>query len=300
MFQLEENKKILKNIIYLNSQINNSSIHFRNTKYRIMRKRIKSINRDIKRNCEFVIKKSEVKINPIIIYICIKSNSLYIKSKFLFLIMLFIIYFQGYFVEKELLEMPFFGLSDLYLDIHNNIIINSNFLVLLIVLCLSNYTYYFFYRIACLKLILFTSLIIITCLFFLYHFIVYENDDFPVDLNQYNFRTFDIPHIRENNYKTNILLFFIQLFLNGITFYINIFFLKISKTLYRCTFLGINNIVFFVSFVFADMVIFQIKHYFILIGSLNFVGIVVAIFLSEHTNIPFIINDLKIIKRKSI
>ena len=50
---------------------------------------------------------------------------------------------------------------------------------------------------------------------------------------------------------------------------------------------------------FGDMLIFQVKHYFILVGSLNFIGIVVVIFLGEFKNIPFIINDLKKIVVKS-
>ena len=293
VFQLEENKKILNSIV----SANNNKTNFKITYYRIMKKRIKSINRDIKRRCEFIIKKSEMKINPFIIITCLKSNTSFMKSRYLFLIMLFMIYTQEYFVEKEILEEPFFGISDLYFDRHNNIIINSNFFILVIVIYLSNITFYFFYRISCFNLILFTSLIIITFLFFLYHFIAYQNEDLPVNLSQFNFKTFDIPHIRENNNKAHILLFIIQFFLNGIKFYINILFLKISNTLYRCTFLGINSLLYIISISFGDIIIFQIKHFFILIGSINFFGIIVAIFLGEFRNITFIINDLKNIKK---
>ena len=249
----------------------------------------------IRRECDLIIKKPEVKFNPYVIYACLTSNAYYMKSKHLFSIILFIIYIQGYFVKKELLEEPFFGLSDLYLDKYNNFVINSNFFILGIVIYISNYIYYFFYRISCFKIILLTSLIITTILFFLYHFIIYETNDFPVDLSQYNFKTFDIPHIRKDNdnNKGLILLFFIQFFLNGITFYINILFIKLSKTMYRCTFFSINNILFLASIGFGDMIMFQIKHYFILISSLNFVGIIAVIFLGEFRNIPFIINDLK-------
>ena len=104
VFQLEENKKILNSIV----SANNNKTNFKITYYRIMKKRIKSINRDIKRRCEFIIKKSEMKINPFIIITCLKSNTSFMKSRYLFLIMLFMIYTQEYFVEKEILEEPFF------------------------------------------------------------------------------------------------------------------------------------------------------------------------------------------------
>ena len=293
-FQCEENEKMYKNFFKENHLLNNH-IDYHITKYQIIKRRIESIRRDIRRECDLIIKKPEVKFNPYVIYACLTSNAYYMKSKHLFSIILFIIYIQGYFVKKELLEEPFFGLSDLYLDKHNNFVINSNFFILGIVIYISNYIYYFFYRISCFKIILLTSLIIITILFFLYHFIIYETNDFPVDLSEYNFKTFDIPNIRKdnNNNKGLILLFFIQFFLNGITFYINILFIKLSKTMYRCTFFSINNILFLASIGFGDMIIFQIKHYFILISSLNFVGIIAVIFLGEFRNIPFIINDLK-------
>ena len=301
-FQFEENEKMLKNIIYLKEHSKNEIAKKNNTIYRILKKRIESINRDIRRNCEFIIKKDDVKANPYIIYSCLKSNFQFQKSRHLFFIILFIIYFQEYLVERELAEEPFFGLSDLFIEPGNNIIINSNYLLLGIVIFASNYIYYIFYRINCLKLSLFISLIMITFLFMLYHLIFDESYEFPVYLNQYNFKTFQIPHIRENKYKSHILLYLIVFFLNGITFYMNIIFFKLSKTLYRCTFFGINSILFLAGMGFGDLLIFEVKHYFFLVGSLNFVGIVVVMFLGEFKNIPFIINDLKkfVVKCKKV
>ena len=43
------------------------------------------------------------------------------------IIILIIIYAQVFFLEKELAEMPFLTLSDLYFDTSNNIFINSNY-----------------------------------------------------------------------------------------------------------------------------------------------------------------------------
>ena len=287
-FVLKENK-----VMYENSFKANNCSNIAKTKYDIIKKRILSLSRDIKRNSLFIIKKSEVKFNPYIIHTCLKSNRLFMNSKYLLFILLFIIYFQEYFVEKEILEIPFFKLSDLYFDINNNILINSNFLILGIILFMSNYFYYFFYRISSFYFVLNFSLIIITVLFIIYHYIVYISDDFPVDLSQFSFASFDLPHIRDNNYKTHIILIFIEFFLNGIIFYINILLIKLSKTLYRCTFFGINSILFLASIGIGDIIMFQIKRYFFLIGSLNLIGIFCVIFLGEFKNIRYLINDLK-------
>ena len=287
-FRYQENK-----IMFENSFKTNNCSNKIKSKYDIIKKRFLSLSRDIKRNCQFIIKTSEAKFNPFIIYLCLKSNRAFMDSRYLLLIIMFIIYSQEYFIEREILEIPFFGLSDLYFDKNNNIIINSNFFALGIVIFISNYIYYFFYRISYFNSVLIFSLMITTILFFIYHYINYALEDFPADLSQFNFVMSDIPHIKDNNYKTHILLFFIEFFFNGISFYINILIIKLSKTLYRCTFFAINTILFLASMGLGDIIIFQIKRYFFLVGSLNFVSILTVIFLGEFKNIANLINDLK-------
>ena len=76
-------------------------------------KRLISLQRDIRRNSEVIIKKEEIQVNPIILFICLISNRVFNKSKILFLMLLSIIYVQVHFVEKELMKIPFFQLSDL-------------------------------------------------------------------------------------------------------------------------------------------------------------------------------------------
>ena len=275
-----------------------NKINYEDTKFNIINTRLKNINRDIKRNCEVIIKKIEIQSNLFIIYSCLSANTLFKKSRFLIFILRFIIYFQQYFVEKELLEIPFYGLSDLYLNKDDNIIINSNFFILGIVLYLSNYFYHIFYRISCFNIIFFSSLIIVTILFISYHCITVSSEEFPVDLSEINFAMLGIQHIKTKNMKSHIILFFIEFLLNGIDIYINLIFLKLSKTLYRCTFLGFNTIILLFSIGFGDTLIFQIRNFFLLLGSLNFFGIVAAVFLGEFKNILYIINDLKKYKQR--
>jgi hypothetical protein len=296
-FLLDENRILFDNIFKKFESRKNEGA-FKKSVYQIAKKRIMSINRDIKRNSTLIIKKYEIKFNPLIIYSSITANANLKKSKYLLIITLFIIYLQGYFLEKELLELPFLGLSDFYIGINDNFIINSKFFLLGIIIFLSNYFYYFFYRISCFQMILYISMIIISILLIVHYFITYNSDDFPVDLSEFNFPMLEIPYTRTINYLININLFLIHFFLNGLTFYINIILLKLSKTLYRCSLFGLNTFLFLFSMAFGDCLLFQIKHYFFFLGSLNLVAIVFVAFLGEFKNISYIINDLKRIINK--
>ena len=137
-------------------------------------------------------------------------------------------------------------------------------------------------------------MIIISILLIIHYFMTYNSDNFPLDLSEFNFPMLEIPYTRTSNYLININLFLIHFFLNGLTFYINIILLKLSKTLYRCSLFGINTFLFLFSMAFGDCLLFQIKHYFLFLGSLNLVAIVIVAFLGEFKNISYIINDLKL------
>ena len=281
-FRIEENRKMLGNFT---KKINSV--------YDLVKQRIVYLNRDIRRNSAFIIKKEEVKFNPLIIYTSISANRVLIRLKALMAIILVIIYAQVLFVEREMIEIPFFGINDLYIDFHNNFIINSNYFILAIVTFISNFFFYMCYRISCFKLIFYFSLIVVTFLLVLYHFITYETNDFPLDINQTNF------NMLERHYKLNrppaikVLLFFIHFFLNGVNFYINLLVIKLTKTLYRCSLFGINTVLALLSFAFGEALNYQIEHYFLIIGALNLIGIVAEFYFGELKGIPNLINDLK-------
>ena len=101
----------------------------------------------------------------------------------------------------------------------------------------------------------------------------------------------DKKYRRKNN--TNILILIIYFLLNGINFYINLLILKLSKTIYRCSLFGINSFLALLAFAFGESLNYQIEHNFFLIGSLNIVGVFVALYFGELKTIPYIINDVK-------
>ena len=281
-FRLEENKKMI-----------NKFMQRINSIFSFVKHRIYSLNRDIRRNSTFIIKNEEVVFNPLIIYTSFAANRTFNKLKYLLIIILIIIYCQVFFVEKELVEVSFFGKSDLYIDLDNNYIINSNYFIIAIVTFVSHYFYYLCYRISCFKHILYASLIIVTIFMIIYYYLTGDLDDYPLDINQTGFNMLEHYYKLEKDKSTNILLFFIYFFLNGINFCINILAIKLTNTLYRCSMLGINTILSLLSMAFGQAINFQIQNYFLLIGGLNTIGIVSQFYFGELKGIPNIINDLK-------
>ena len=263
------------------------------TLFNVIRQRTNCLKRDIRRDYEVVIKKEEIKLNPFIILTCISSNRVFNRSKYLFLILLLIIYCQVHFLEKELLDDPFFKISDLYLDLKNNYIINSNFFILALLTYISNILFHLLYRISLFKVVLFFSLIMVTIFFVSYHFICYAYKEYPIDLNETNFSMFEQYYKSHRNYGSGLVLFITYFFLNGVNFYINILILKLTKTIYRCSLFGFNSCLALLAFAFGECLNYQIENYFFLIGSLNLIGILTAIYFGELKTVPYLINDLK-------
>ena len=281
-FRIEENR-----------QMNGNYIKRINSIFQYVKERLTYLKRDIRRNSSFIIKKEEVKFNPLIILTSLSANRVFNRLKFLLLIILFIIYIQIFFVERELVETPFMKISDLYLDIHNNYIINSNFFILMIIALISNFFYYMCYRISCFKLVFYPSLVLLTLLLVIYHYISGNSSEIPVNLNFANFNMQDFNSRRKLPNNTIAVLFLIYFFLIGINFYINILVTKITKTLYRGSLFGINSLIEVLAMAFGETLKYQINHCFLLIAGLNSIGIVSELYLGELKGIPNIINDLK-------
>ena len=292
-FKFEEYKKMMGKskrktfFLYKNKFFSGVSI------YNLFKQRVVSLKRDIRRNREIIIKKDEIRVNPLILYICLTSNRVFNKSKYLFLMLLTIIYCQVHFVEKEFVKMPFLKLSDLYIDKYNNYIINCNYFILCLVTFFSNYFYYAFHKINCFKILLFISLIVETILLILYHFKTDLSEDLTFDLNQMNFSMLEFNTQMNASSGNIVLILVIYFFLNGINFYINVLILKLSKTLYRCTLFGFNSFISLSAFAFGEGLNYQIEHYFLVIGSFNIIGILTILYFGELKTIPYIINDLK-------
>ncbi len=138
------------------------------------------------------------------------------------------------------------------------------------------------------------SLLIIIFLTIIYHNENIKEKDLLMNINVYNFYMLTY-YLRDT--RTNLLLFIIFLIyfaLNGVLFYIYLIMLKISKTIYRCTFFSIHSIAIIVSMIISENIYYNMEDYFLFLSSLVLLSLITYNFLSEFKELLHIMNDLKI------
>jgi hypothetical protein len=131
-FQKKENSKTFYKV---NSDVNNNS---KNKSYYVMNQTYyknyieakSALNRNIKRNVDFIIKLENIKSYPLLILTSLWANHALKNSKTLLLIILILLYIIMDLFQKELLEPPYFSTKDLYFDWNHNYIINSTVIFL--------------------------------------------------------------------------------------------------------------------------------------------------------------------------
>ena len=279
---LNKEKKINKNYIYII------------TYYNDMKEKNLAFNRNIKRNTDFIIKLNDVKTNPSLLITCLFSNRTFKESKILIFILLVLLYLVLDLCKKELLEPPYYSIIDLYIDFNCNYLFNSVLFFNLIINLISNFFYYAFYRIQCFKTIIFFSLLIIIINLSVYHIISIDESDVKIYLNQYNM-TMLKNYYRDRRSLFLLALIFISYFaLNGVIFYIYLLILKISKTIYRCTFFSVHSISLIISMLISESIYYNMEDYFLFLAVTIFICLLTLSFLSDFKELLFLMNDLKI------
>jgi len=279
---LNKDKKIYKNNIFII------------TYYKDMKEKNLTFNRNIKRNTDFIIKLNDVKTNPSLIITCLFSNRTFKESKILIFILLVLLYLVLDLYKKELLEPPYYSIRDLYIDFNCNYFFNSVLFFNLIINFLSNYFFYAFYRIQCFKTIITFSLLFIIINLSAYHIISIDESDTKINLNQYSMT------MSQNYYRDRrslfilALIFFAYFALNGVIFYLYLLILKISKTIYRCTFFSIHSISLIISMIISETIYYNMEDYFLFLAIIIFVCLLTFTFLSDFKELLFLMNDLKI------
>ena len=305
-FELEQfqRKEILKHfnlnnilrkrgLLNKDKKMNNENI-FIITYYNDIREKNLSFNRNIKRNTDLLIKLNDVKTNPSLLITCLLSNRTFKESKILIFILLILLYIILDLFKKELLEPPYYSITDLYIDCNCNYLINSIFIINLIINFLSNYFYYAFYRIQCFKTIIYFSLLSIIINFIVYHIVSINESDTKIDLNQYDMTMIKY-YYRDKRPILILAPIFIAYFaLNGVIFYVYLLMLKISKTIYRCTFFSGHSISLIISMIISESIYYNMEDYFLFLSVIIFVCLLTFTFLSDFKEILFLINDLKI------
>ena len=291
-FQKEEDLKNFNNTArkmrsYIKNDTDNnenSVVIIKNNFYNDINEKNLALSRNIKRNIDFVIKLNDVKSNPLIIIISLFSNRTFKDSKMLILIILILLYIIMDLFQKQLLEPP--------LHPKSNYILNSVFFLHIINNIASNYFFYAFYRISCFKTIIYISLLFVSIFLLAYHFVTTDLEENPIDLNEYNFSMLSIYQRDKKPNISGILMFSIYFALNGVIFYVYLLILKISKTIYRCTFFSIHSISLIVAMVISECIHYQMDNFFLFISVLNLLCLLTFNFLSEFKELLYIIMDL--------
>ena len=81
--------------------------------------------------------------------------------------------------------------------------------------------------------------------------------------------------------------------INGILFYIDLLVIKISKTIYRCTFFSLISIITLLSLILAQIFNIEIKKPFLILGFINLICLFLLLFLDGMNDLPDLVNDLK-------
>ena len=295
-FQKKENSKTFYKV---NSDVNNNS---KNKSYYVMNQTYyknyieakSALNRNIKRNVDFIIKLENIKSYPLLILTSLWANHALKNSKTLLLIILILLYIIMDLFQKELLEPPYFSTKDLYFDWKHNYIINSTLFIYLVTNILSNYFYYWLYRIECFKTVIYISQFIISLTLITYHFLTINVPETPMDINQYNLNMLTY-FSRDIRSLSNLVLLFIAYFgLNGVIFYVYLLILKISKTIHRCTFFSLHSAALIIASVISELIYYYMENYFLFLGILNLLCLLTFFFLSEFKELLYIMNDLKV------
>ena len=280
---------------YVYNSIKNKSYYVMNqTYYKHLVESSSALKRNIKRHVDFIIKLEDVKYHPWLIVTSLWANHALKNSKTLLLIILILLYIVMDLFQKELLEPPFFSTKDLYFGLEFNYVVNSILFIYLVVNIFSNYFYYCFYRIECFKTVIYISQLVITVNLIVYHIIITYERDIPMNMNEYNLSMLT-SFIRDNRpYLTLILLFIVYFALNGVIFYVYLLILKISKTIHRCSFFSLHSVALIVATVISEFIYYYCEDYFLFLGILNFLCLINFAFLSEFSELLYIMNDLKV------
>ena len=288
------NRSVQNNNYFLHNDGNEISYIFQNSYFNLLRDRSNALKRNIKRDTDFIIRLQNVRSNPFIIINCIVSNRTFNNSKILILVILILLYVTMNLIQKEFLETPYFSMKDLYINSYNNILVNSVFFFLIISNYFSNLFFYALYRINCFKTVIIISLIYNIFALFAYHMLSSIEKETPIYFNQYN------PNMLKEFNKENLsvyflfILFSIYFLLNGVNFYVYLLILKISKTIYRCTYFSIHSISLIIAFIITECIHLMMNHYFLYLAVLNVLCLLTFTFLSEFNELLYLVNDLKI------
>jgi hypothetical protein len=268
---------------------NQAKNNFRCSIYSRIILELKLLKENLKKNQNFLINRESLIKNPLLIYSFLVYDNLVKENKPIFLAYLIIVflilnittinYISTYFFTRE-------GLFSIYF-------VNSSFFYLVLVLLFSNFIFYFFRHFLGFKRVMticFLGVIIFSLII-----------DFPLamvpyslaDINKFNY---DLLSNYYGNYvgqRIRICLYFLSFFQFGLFYNTYIYFLRYTKTIFRCTFFGAINLLDKLC-LFGSLFITMFLERSLLISAIaSFMGLFTILFLSDKDEDINLICDKK-------
>lgn len=250
---------------------------------------LKLLKESLKKNQNFFIKREDLIKNPLLIYSYLVYDKLVRENHPIFLAYLIIVflifnittinYFSTYFFTRE-------GLFSIYF-------VNSSFLYLTLVLLLSNFIFYFFRHFFGFKRVMtlcFLSIIVFSLII-----------DFPLtmvpyslaDINKFNYDLLSNYYRNYEGQRIRICLYFLSFFQFGLFYNTYIYFLKYTKTIFRCTFFGAINLIDKLCLFSALFITMFLERSLLISAIASFMGLFTILFLSDKDEDINLICDKK-------
>lgn len=278
---------------YIQQTKNKNFLRKRQSLYVMLKSRISELNKLIRRNSEFIIKREEIIQYPFIILTCLHSNRIIQNTKTILIQVSLLIFLVSNLINRECMSLSFFHESMLKISRKQNFIINTPFFYMLIIMFIGNFLFSGLYRITNFKNVMIFSLMVISFLAILYHFLTAEIVNDPIDLNKYNTGMSEIFQEENDSRKLYGFVIVMKVLSSGVLLLLHVLILKYSRTLYRCTLLGVFNIADLASFALSEGIKVEMNHTMLFVGVMNFLGIITILFVNEAVDESYIVNDIK-------
>jgi MFS family permease len=242
----------------------------------------------ISKNDNFIINQNDLKMNPLLIHVFL-INDIHIRKNFSILIaMVIVIGFYCNSVNINFFSTDYMSRVELFQSTYP---LKSIYLINVVVCFISIWIYY-------ILLIFFGYkwVMIITSFFIMIFSILkdYNKAYLPTFLGDRTKYNYDLLSIYNSENNTEMVFFSVamSIMINGLYYAFNIYLISFSKTIYRCTFIGIVQFIHTIGFCFSVVLNKYFPDFSLLISGLAaFIGIYPIIFTNDKNEGTNIISD---------
>ena len=280
-----ERKESLKQKNEINKHLNRRKTNI--TTYDLFKGTLSFLIRKSTKKSFFILDQSTIIKNPLILFAFLFYEKKIAHKFLLFISLIIIVLFNQSMISSLMVTNLYFTRDDLYENF-----IKNRYIWTTIVLLFSNYIFntiqkFFGFRLV--LVICFPFIIVFSLIFQLLRINFITN---LTDLNKFDYTKIDIYYNSQNYVLTSFLINSIHFFTNGINYSLFIYMVRHSKSLYRCLFTGLYNVMVSLMIFFTFFLSLYIEKSFLLIILLSLIGIFMFFFIYDE-DYANIITDMK-------